>query len=58
MMRDNKPQHVKRDFLKYTAQLIKFHLQIKEPELMDKCKVQAKDRQYHPDGYRDGNEMH
>jgi putative transposase len=46
MLGDHKPEAVQRDFLKYTAQQIKFHLQIKEPQLLDKCKVQSKDRQY------------
>ena len=46
MLGDHKPDGVQRDFLKYTAQQIKFHLQNNEPELLERCKVQAKDRQY------------
>lgn len=42
----HKPYAVQRDFLKYTAQQIKFHLQDNEPQLLEKCKVIAKDRQY------------
>jgi len=46
MLGNHKPDAVQRDFLKYTAQQIKFHLQTNEPELLERCKVQAKDRQY------------
>jgi REP element-mobilizing transposase RayT len=55
---DHKPDAVQRDFLKYTAQQIKFYLQYNQSELLERCKVQANDRQYHPDSYRDGNGMH
>jgi REP element-mobilizing transposase RayT len=34
MLGDHKPYAVQRDFLKYTAQQIKFHLQINEPQLL------------------------
>jgi putative transposase len=46
MLGDHKPDAVQRDFLKYTAQQIKFHLQNKNPELLEKCRVQAKDRTF------------
>ena len=46
MLGDHKPDGVQRDFLKYTAQQLKLHLQNNEPELLEKCKVQANDRQY------------
>jgi REP element-mobilizing transposase RayT len=46
MLGEHKPEAVQRDFLKYTAQQIKFYLQLNEPELLEKCKVQTKDRQY------------
>lgn len=43
---DHKPEDVQRDFLKYTGQQIKFYLQKNNPELLEKCRVNAKDRQY------------
>jgi putative transposase len=46
MLGDHKPDAVQRDFLKYTAQQIKFHLQNINPELLERCKVQAKDRTF------------
>jgi REP element-mobilizing transposase RayT len=46
MLGDHKPDAVQRDFLKYTAQQIKFHLLNNNPELLEKCKVQAQDRKY------------
>jgi putative transposase len=50
------PQHVQRDFLKYTAQRIKHHLQKNKPELLSHFEAGATDRSYHPDSYRDWNE--
>ena len=47
MLGDHKPEVVQRDFLKYTAQQIKFHLmQHDDSELLSKCLVPAYDRQY------------
>jgi REP element-mobilizing transposase RayT len=47
MLGDHKPDAVERDFLKYTAQQIKFHLlNNNSPELLEKCKVKAQDRKY------------
>jgi REP element-mobilizing transposase RayT len=46
MLGEHKPDAVQRDFLKYTAQQIKFHLQNNDPELLERCKVKAKDRKY------------
>jgi hypothetical protein len=46
MLGDHKPDAVQRDFLKYNAQQIKFHLQNKNLELLEKCKVKAQDRKY------------
>ena len=39
-------EEVQRDFLKYTAQQIKFDLQRNHPAALEKFQVQAKDRQY------------
>jgi putative transposase len=41
-----KPADVQRDFLKYTAQLIKKYLGNNHPKVLEKFKVGAKDRQY------------
>lgn len=46
MLGEHKPEQVQRDFLKYTGQQIKFHLQQNEPALLEQCKLDAKDRQY------------
>lgn len=46
MMGDHKQEALQRDFLKFTAQQIKFYLQKNDPALLEKCMVQAKDRQY------------
>jgi putative transposase len=46
MLGEHKPEAVQRDFLKYTGQQIKFHLQQNNPDLLNKCMVKAKDRQY------------
>lgn len=40
------PSHVKRDFLKFTAQQIKFDLQNNHPDVLSYFKVNVKDRQY------------
>ena len=40
------PSHVQRDFLKYTAQQIKFDLQEHHPNVLEHFKVNLKDRQY------------
>ena len=47
------PQHVQRDFLKYTAQRIKHDLQKNHPELLSAFESDANDRTCHPDSYRD-----
>jgi len=47
------PQHVQRDFLKYTAQRIKHDLQKNNPRLLCQFETDANDRNYHPDSYRD-----
>ena len=47
------PQHVQKDFLKYTAQRIKHDLQKNHPELLTHFESDANDRTYHPDSYRD-----
>ncbi len=39
-------EKVQRDFLKYTAQQIKFDLKQHHPEVLEKFKVSAKDRLY------------
>ena len=41
-----KPADVQRDFLKYTAQQIKFDLQQNHPVVLEKFRVQVKDRSY------------
>ncbi len=41
-----KPSDVQRDFLKYTAQQIKFDLQKNHPQILEKFKVGVKDRYY------------
>jgi putative transposase len=46
MIGDHKPDAVQRDFLKYTTQQIKFHLQNTHPKLLERCKVQATDRTF------------
>ena len=46
MIYEHKPDAVQRDFLKYTAQQIKFHLQKNNPELLERAKAKAKDRTY------------
>jgi len=43
---DRKPEDVQRDFLKYTAQKIKFDLQSNKPELLKEFYAGTKDRQY------------
>jgi len=46
-MRENSRQaDVQRDFLKYTAQQIKFDLQQNHPAVLEKFRVQVKDRSY------------
>lgn len=40
------PQHVQRDFLKYTAQQIKYDLQKNHPELLTHFETDANDRTY------------
>ena len=40
------PSHVQRDFLKYTAQQIKFDLQQNNPALLEEFRVNVKDRNY------------
>ena len=40
------PQHVQRDFLKYTAQQIKLDLQKNHPEILPQFKSEANDRIY------------
>lgn len=42
----NKLQDVQRDFLKFTAQQIKFYLQENNQEILNKLLVNAKDRKY------------
>jgi hypothetical protein len=44
--RHQKPDALQRDFLKYCALQIKYHLQNKNPELLEKRRVQAKDRTF------------
>ena len=39
-------KNVQRDFLKYTAQQIKFDLQANDPDLLSRFKVNAADRDY------------
>lgn len=46
-MRENiKQSDVQRDFLKYTAQQIKFDLTKNHPQVLEKFRVQVKDRSY------------
>ena len=40
------PSHVQRDFLKFTAQQIKFDLQQNNPALLEEFRVNVKDRNY------------
>lgn len=40
------PQHFQRDFLKYTAQQIKYNLQKNHPELLTHFETDANDRTY------------
>jgi len=47
------PQHVQRDFLKYTAQRIKHDLYKNHPELLSHFISDENDRIHHPDSYRD-----
>jgi hypothetical protein len=46
MLGEHKPDAVQRDFLKYTAQQIKFQLQNNKPALLERGKVKAKDRKF------------
>jgi len=46
MMGDHKPADVQRDFMKFTAQHIKYYLKEKNPALLNQCLVNAKDRKY------------
>ena len=46
MCSDISPSDVQRDFLKFTAQQIKFDLQHHNPELLEQFKVNVKDRAY------------
>lgn len=41
-----KPRQVQQSFLKYTAQQIKFDLQKNDPQLLERFKVNAADREY------------
>jgi REP element-mobilizing transposase RayT len=41
-----KREDVQRDFLKYTAQQIRFDLQVSHPQVLEKFRVNAKDRTY------------
>jgi putative transposase len=43
---NNNPEAVQRDFLKYTAQIIKKDLERNHPEVLAQYKVDAKDRKY------------
>ena len=54
------PQHVQRDFLKYTAQRIKHDLQKNHPELLSHFIAEANDRVYPclPAGRSFGSEGH
>jgi len=42
----HKREDVQRDFLKYTAQQIRFDLQANHPQVLEKFRVNAKDRTY------------
>lgn len=46
MAENNKRQDVQRDFMKYTAQMIKFDLIAHHPLTLEKFKVESKDRKY------------
>lgn len=46
MKNDFKIEDVQRDFLRFTAQQIKFDLQSSHPHILPQFKVNAKDRQY------------
>lgn len=46
ILEGQKTEDVQRDFLKYTGQQIKFYLQKKNPKLLEKLKVDLKDRTY------------
>jgi len=46
MEEPHKREEVQRDFLKYTAQQIKFDLKQHHPAVLEKFRVGAKDRQY------------
>jgi putative transposase len=46
MAGNHEPDAEQSDFLMYTAQQIKFHLQNNNPELLERCKVQTKDRKF------------
>jgi hypothetical protein len=39
--------------MKFTAQQIKFALAIDNPALLEQCKVNKSDREYHPDSNRE-----
>jgi putative transposase len=43
---NHKRENVQRDFLRFTAQTIKFDLQENHPEVLERFQVNAKDRQY------------
>jgi putative transposase len=43
---DHKRENVQRDFLKFTAQKIKFDLQAHHPNVLERFEVNAKDRKY------------
>lgn len=43
---DHRPENVQRDFLRFTGQQIKFHLQKNDPVFLERFRVDAKDRQY------------
>lgn len=47
------PQDMQRDFLKYTAQRIKYDLYKNHLELLSHLETDANDRNFHPDSYRD-----
>ena len=46
LRRCGKPEDVQRDFLKYTAQKIKYDLQEQNPKLLDEFYVGVSDRKY------------
>jgi hypothetical protein len=45
-MGEHKPADVQRDFMKFTAQHIKYYFEENNPELLTQCLVNAKDRKY------------